>query len=282
MDHRQCIERAIDFIEKNLKNEFTLRDVANEAFKSLSYMHRIFYFMTGFTLKEYIRNRRLSNAAYLLKCSKQSITDIALDSGYQSVESFTRAFQQKYDLSPRQFRHASQEQLLFERLNLETITFENSLIERDFNLDLDYVVFKNTTLQGFQIQTTIEGGQQAKDICNFANSIFSTGKLNENFNLSMTNIYGVYTNMTDQNEFDYTIGCEQASNIKASNELVTHDIITSKYARFRLDRNDRIKEAWHYIYGTWFLEQVENRTQGFDFEIYFCDHTDIYIPMNHS
>ena len=78
MKHFKRINNALEFIEENLYDEFTLNDISNAAFSSLSYMHRIFYQMTGFTMKEYIRQRRLAVAVSLLQSSKKSVLDIAL------------------------------------------------------------------------------------------------------------------------------------------------------------------------------------------------------------
>lgn len=279
MDHYKRLQKAINFIEENLDKSFSLADVSNAAFSSISYFHRIFYFMTGFTVKEYIRKRRLSNAAYQLHCSKISITDIAFNAGYESLEAFTRAFKKHFGVSPREFRESNQEHLLFNKLDVLKQYANQAITPLDFKLALEYVLYKECSIQGWQIHTTLDNGQQAMDICNFAGEILKNNILAENFDLGRTPIFGVYTNMTDESDFDYTIGCLKQSVIKPSDKLVTHHIPTGSYAKFSLDRTDRIKEAWHYIYGTWFPQNQLYRATGFDFEIYQSDSVDIYIPM---
>ena len=116
---------------------------------------------------------------------------------------------------------------------------------------------------------------------NFANQIIASGLLAKHFNLGATPMsFGVYTNMTDQNEFDYSIGCLRSACSQPSKNLIAHTLPGSRYAKFTLNRTDRIKEAWHYIYGYWFPQNDLYRTAGFDFEIYRADGVDIYIPMN--
>ncbi len=279
MMHYTRLQKAIDFIEDNLDQPISLTDVSKSAFSSLSYFHRVFYFTTGVTVKEYIRKRRLSRAAYQLHCTTISVTAIAFQAGYETLETFIRAFKKQYGASPRVFRQTNQEQPLFARLNLAKENLMQTLSSFDFNLTMEYVLFKETIVQGFQIHTTIEGGQQAIDICHFANEIMQHKKLPQHFEMENTPVFGVYTNMSDENEFDYTIGCLANACIKPSKKLVSHIIPTSQYAKFTLDRTDRIKEAWHYIYGHWFLQQEQYRTMGFDFEIYYPQTVDIYIPM---
>lgn len=281
MNHQKYIQKAINFIEDNLDQTFSLKDISNEAFKSLSYMHRIFYCMTGYTMKEYIRNRRLSDAAYQLRCSDSKITDIALRAGFKTHESFTRAFFKKYEISPRDFRKNRQEQVLFEPLNVELAKHNNQNRLSELNLEVEYVLYQETPVCGFQISTTLDNGQQAIDIPNFAGGLFSSGQLQKYFDLLYTPVFGVYTNMSENNNFNYLVGCLASCKKKKSEEMITHHIKDSKYARFRLRQNDLIKEAWQYIYGVWFLEQTQLRTKGFDFEIYYETHTDIYIPMNY-
>ena len=279
MMHYSRLQKAIDYIEENLSHPIGLTDVSNAAFSSLSYFHRVFYFMTGFTVKEYIRRRRLSNAAYQLHCTELLITDIAFNAGYETLETFTRAFKKHYGVSPRAFRQENQEQPLFARLDILAKYTGQQKPDLDFILDLKYVLFKQVDILGFQTHTTLENGQQATHICHFANKIMTSNSLSQHFNLDSTPIFGVYTNMSDESEFNYTIGCLANTCIKVLYQLVAHAIPTARYEKFTLNRIDRIKEAWHYIYGYWFPENDQYRASGFDFEIYYPESVDIYIPM---
>lgn len=279
MEHYQRIQQAIDFIEEHLNETFTLRDVSRAAFSSLSYFHRVFYFMTGFTLKEYIRKRRLSTAAHQLLCTKTPISTIAFDAAYKTHESFTRAFKKQFGSSPRDFRKTQQEHPLFKPLDILAEYASATALKNDFELCLNFVAYKAAVIKGFQIQTTIENGQHASDICAFSNRIISSHLLEMHFDTSTTETFGVYTNMTDENEFDYTIGCLKTSCTSPSIELVSHTLPSSQYAKFTLSNTSKVKEAWHYIYGVWFPKNQAERTTGLDFETYQKDKVDIYIPM---
>ena len=86
------VQLGIDYIEENLNSEITLASVAEVSGISQWHFQRIFKALTNETLKFYIRSRRLSNALQKLLFSDSKILDIALDSGFESQESFSRAF----------------------------------------------------------------------------------------------------------------------------------------------------------------------------------------------
>jgi AraC family transcriptional regulator len=87
------LNQVIDYIEAHLTEELTLENIANYAGVSDYHFRRIFYYLTGTTLYEYIRQRRLSEAGMAL-LRGVSVTDVAFTYGYQSLEGFSRAYKQ--------------------------------------------------------------------------------------------------------------------------------------------------------------------------------------------
>lgn len=83
---------ALDYIECNLCEPIALYDIASKCHFSLSGLHKMFSYVFGYSLKEYITKRRLSYAIYDLVNTDSTITDIALNYQYNSLETFTRAF----------------------------------------------------------------------------------------------------------------------------------------------------------------------------------------------
>lgn len=96
--------RAIAYIESQLSMPCDLQKVAEQAGYSKYYMHRLFSKETGMTLCQYIRRRKLTEAARLLVFSKQPIMDIALAAGYESRQAFTGIFKELYKKTPGQYR----------------------------------------------------------------------------------------------------------------------------------------------------------------------------------
>ena len=99
-DLRADIQNALTYIEENLTGELEIRDIAKKAFLSPFYFQRIFRAMCGISVGEYIRGRRLSLAGEELARSDAKVIDIAAKYGYDSPDSFNRAFQRFHGISP--------------------------------------------------------------------------------------------------------------------------------------------------------------------------------------
>jgi AraC-like DNA-binding protein len=96
----QNLSRAIHYIEKNITNEISVDDVSNEAYSSSSNFQRVFNMVTGMTIGDYIRNRRLSLAGQELLHKKNKIIDVAMRYQYDTPESFSKAFTRFHGISP--------------------------------------------------------------------------------------------------------------------------------------------------------------------------------------
>ena len=86
------IVSAIAYMEDHLDTELNIDDIAEKACVSRFHFQRIFNALCGFTMGEYIRNRRLTLAAQELASSEAKVIDVALKYGYESPDSFARAF----------------------------------------------------------------------------------------------------------------------------------------------------------------------------------------------
>ena len=98
------LQRAIDYIEENLCDELEISKIAARAYLSPFYFQRVFHAMCSLTVGEYIRNRRLSLAGEELSHSNIKVIDIALKYGYDSPDSFSRAFTKFHGISPSSAR----------------------------------------------------------------------------------------------------------------------------------------------------------------------------------
>ena len=105
MSYKERTGRVIDFIGKHLDEELELDELCRIACFSKYHFHRLFTAYTGLPLMGYIKWLRLKRAAHQLIVHKEeTIINIALDAGFETHESFTRAFKQVCGQSPSEFR----------------------------------------------------------------------------------------------------------------------------------------------------------------------------------
>ncbi len=94
------IQSAVDYIEENLTEELDIEDIAAKAYVSPFHFQRIFSVLCGMTVGDYIRCRRLTLAAQELSSSDIKVIDAAVKYGYDSPDSFARAFTKFHGISP--------------------------------------------------------------------------------------------------------------------------------------------------------------------------------------
>ena len=104
MDWVASIHQAIQYIEEHLREELTIREIAQQAALSPFYFQKGFAMLCGMTVGDYIRQRRLSAAGLEVLTTDRKIIDIALEFGYDSPDSFTKAFVRFHGLTPAALR----------------------------------------------------------------------------------------------------------------------------------------------------------------------------------
>ncbi len=119
MDWIIGIQQAIDYIEDNLTETIDYEEVAKKCYSSSYHFQRVFSILCGFTLGEYIRNRRLTLAGRELATTNAKVFDVALKYGYESPDSFAKAFQKFHGILPSQARNNGSNLKSFSRLVLK-------------------------------------------------------------------------------------------------------------------------------------------------------------------
>ena len=103
----EAIQKTLDYMEEHYEEELTIEQLSTIAHLSRFYYQRLFYRLTGYTVSEYLRSVRLKMAAGLLKADNGKIMDIAMQCGFSSHSTLTRAFRQCYGMSPAEYRASS-------------------------------------------------------------------------------------------------------------------------------------------------------------------------------
>lgn len=100
MEWLKKLNAAVEYIESNLDSSISYEEAARIACCSPFYFQRIFSYVSGISLAEYIRRRRMTQAAFELQRTDARVIDIALKYGYTSPTSFNRAFQSVHNITP--------------------------------------------------------------------------------------------------------------------------------------------------------------------------------------
>ncbi|WP_455618407.1 AraC family transcriptional regulator [Eisenbergiella sp.] len=127
MEWTTLLQKAIDYMEAHMLEKINYEDVAGQVNMSGYNFHRTFSFMAGMTANEYIRNRRLSLAGQDLLATGQKVIDAAYKYGYDSPESFSKAFTRFHGVSPKMARIKGTQLRLFNPLVIK-ITLEGGLV----------------------------------------------------------------------------------------------------------------------------------------------------------
>ncbi|MCC8199110.1 MAG: GyrI-like domain-containing protein [Tannerellaceae bacterium] len=108
-EYYKAVNQVIDFINKNLHTPITLSDLASVAHISGFHFHRIFKAVMGESPGDYIQRLRLEKSAFKLQTTRLSITEIAEQTGYQSVQALGKAFKKRFKVTPTVFRKQPEE-----------------------------------------------------------------------------------------------------------------------------------------------------------------------------
>ena len=103
--HRRAVERVITTARERLCEPISLQDMSRVAYLSAFHFNRVFHQITGLPPNKFISAMRLDEAKRLLVNSNLSITDICFEVGYNSLSTFTRRFNERVGLGPREFRY---------------------------------------------------------------------------------------------------------------------------------------------------------------------------------
>ena len=128
MDWITGIQRALDYTEEHLTEALDYESVAKQACSSAFHFQRMFSMLCGFSLGDYIRMRRLTQAAEALLGTGDKVIDIALRYGYDTPESFTRAFTRFHGITPTEARRGGTIKS-FSRLSVKLILSGGSTMD---------------------------------------------------------------------------------------------------------------------------------------------------------
>lgn len=268
MDYFERIQNSIEFIEENLQDELNITEISSKSCFSAFHFQRIFQAITGFSVQEYIRNRRLSEAAILLKETRKNILEIAISFQYGSQEAFTRAFVNCFGITPARYRKG--ETIISQRSKINFLDYKTRM-KGDLTMNKPEIILLNKIhIIGYEYKTNLNNEKYFEEIPGF---YLDFGR-NEYYlripNKIVPNMsYGISTNFHDSGHFSFIVGeAVQESNTELENGFVNLEIPEGKYVEFKVNgTTDSVQNTRRYIYGTWLLNSKYERGEGPDFEI---------------
>ncbi len=195
MDWIESLNRALGFIEDNLCEDITCGDIASHVFISSSHLQRAFVLLTGLTIGEYIRNRRLSLAGQELAGGGAKVIDVALKYGYDTPESFSKAFSRFHGVSPGQARKGGASLRSYNRLTIKIIMEGGNF--------MDYRIEKKAAFT-VVVKARVFGDNSSKEIPAFWDGYFEQG-----LHKQISGAMGVCGEVMEGGKFMYGIGCPE-------------------------------------------------------------------------
>ncbi|PEJ88647.1 AraC family transcriptional regulator [Bacillus toyonensis] len=253
MDSLKNMNAAMHYIEDNLTNEIDFKEVARLALCSEYHFKRMFSFLAGISLSDYIRCRRLTLAAFELKDSNAKVIDVAIKYGYNSPDSFARAFQNLHGITPSEARNSSHSLKVY-----SPMTFQLSI--RGGN-EMNYRIEEKEPFQiiGITKRVPIVFNGVNAEIASMWKSLNpeSIQTLKSLSNVEPNGIISASTNfsegrMEEKGELDHYIGV--ATTKDCPEQFAQLEVATSTWAIFEAvgPFPDALQNVWGRIYSEWF------------------------------
>ncbi|ASZ04369.1 AraC family transcriptional regulator [Bacillus amyloliquefaciens] len=277
MDSLKRMNSALTYIEENLTNAIDFKEAARLAFCSEYHFKRMFSFLTGISLSEYIRRRRLTLAAFELKDSRVKVIDLAIKYGYHSPDSFARAFQNLHGINPSEVKHNGHSLKAYPRM-----TFQLSIKGGN---EMNYRIEEKEAFRivGIKKRVPILFKGVNPDIASMWESLDEAAikQLKELSNTAPAGLISASTNFsegrTEENgELDHYIGA--ATTKHCPNHLSQLEVPASTWAVFEAAGSfpDALQEVWGRIYSEWFPSSHYEQIEGP--EILWNEHKDVTSP----
>ena len=269
MDYLAQLQKGINYIETRLDGPIALEDVAREAGMSQWHFQRIFKALTNETLKTYIRLRRLSMAFEKIISTDARLIDVALEAGFESQESFTRAFHTVFGITPAEARKLKHRNPFIEKVELSADYLKH--INTQVSLEPQIIQKPAMTLIG--MRTRFYGVESDKN--NIADKlpplwdVFLARRSEVDHMIAGVGYGVVQQSVDDTDELEYLAATPVHCVDKIPQDMEVLKLPAAKYARFSHRGLAReINNTVNYVYSNWLLTSGHRHTNEADIEVY--------------
>lgn len=281
--YKEQIELAIRFMESHLTERLDAERVAASVHLSYYHFHRIFAAMTGETIGDYIRKRRLTEAAVALLSCERPILDIALEYQFESQEAFSRSFKQVFGASPGSFRKRSKrpmflekDTLLGERLQhrLDAISLVPSITAIENDIDVVGISGAASPDHNTIPELWEELLQRRHEIQAMTPELTGYGICPPQHDVGFQDI-------TEHSPFGHMAGFSVERITGVPHGMRTYTISAGAYAVFKhIGTTQQLRSTYDYIWGTWLSSTPLRLADRADFEVYGRDFYGSHHPQS--
>jgi AraC-like DNA-binding protein len=255
--YQEIVKATKKYVESNLECAVSPDDAAKEINYSLRQLNRIFSMSTGITVGEYIRWSKLAKSLFELKYSDNPVIDIAVKYGYESQESYTRAFKDNFSLNPGEYRKTKQ-QITAKNWHINQFIHQsahNALNEGLFrrgNVDNWIIVKPDRIWVSARRNTENLPSGKFYDVCEREGIVRKIGALS-----NVISIGGAYFPSKDNSGLCFGAEVEKDYPFELLSEFEIFHVPQSKYVIFNYPKYP-IENHGDAIYSTWHAQKDYN------------------------
>ncbi|WP_193726935.1 helix-turn-helix domain-containing protein [Paenibacillus guangzhouensis] len=276
----ETVQRAIDYIEEHLVESLELEQIAEAAVMSVPNLYRMFYAIVGHPIKEYIRKRRISEAACLLRHTNLTTIDIGFRCGFDTYQTFIKSFKRNTGLTPGLYRRA-EFIYSFERISLiERVTY---LEEREISERFPSIkVIRLAPMMGigYLYSASSEDGLEESSLSEFRANL-------SKLDISQMRLFGWNVNLEGANPYGYQMVAVSEKVYPAEHQgIQPFRLMGGLYAVTSIPKGSgsEIVAAWNRLLSEWLpLSTFELGEHGFLEEYQQCNsqivRLKLYLPV---
>lgn len=281
MDWLDCMNRAIDYIEDNVHEDINYNELARIACCSVYHFQRMFSYILGVSVSEYIRRRRLTLAAFELQNSDDKIIDISYKYQYESPEAFSRAFKKMHGVNPISARGQG--------ITLKAYPQISFQISIKGDIDMEYRIESKESFKMFGVKGRIKAESQEDafaEVPKFCIQCDNDGTVTRmNTYLSRTPNSMLHAALYDFSEssFTYMICYYVMDEMNIPKVFDVLSVPALTWAIFSSE-NCQMPDVWRRIYSEWFPTADFEQVEGPTFEMYYGESDknpsgEVWIPV---
>ncbi len=286
-DYYRIMQNSIDYIERKLTDDLEMEDISDNVGFSLYHFMRIFYTFTGYTLKSYVRERRLSEAAKDLIDGNLKVKQLAGKYCFINSESFIRAFKKQFHDTPLVYKKNNQLMNYTPKLVLQF--YENQNKGRKMNYKIKEMSEINAI--GLMRKVKHSDGSIHKQWMDFRKALGKDFDYKKDTYISICPPHPQFMEKAPgpDDEFDYFVGMIKKENTPEMPGFDTYTVKSATYAVFTHEGSpETLEDTYRYISCEWIKTVDYEWAMGDELEIFderFSeDHSetskfDIYVPI---